>query len=210
MTAAQSPIRRYTRTAMVLHWLIALLITINVALIWSVEYVPEERIRLVIDSHKSFGITVLGLVLMRLLWRAANRPPDLPDSYPRTEKTVAHAAHIALYVLMIGLPLSGWLHDSAWKAAGEIKMYLFGLFEWPRIGWIMSLDPATKERLHGLFGGIHHWLAYGLYGLVGLHIAAALKHQFWDGHPELQRMWPGRDAGAEPATPSSPAPRRQA
>jgi cytochrome b561 len=108
MSSTELPVRRYTRVAMFLHWLIALLIIINVALIWSVDYIPEERIRLVIDSHKSFGITVLGLVLMRLLWRAANRPPDLPDTYPRAEKATAHAAHIALYVLMIGLPLSGW------------------------------------------------------------------------------------------------------
>lgn len=205
MSSAKIPVLRYTRVAMFLHWLIALLIVINVALIWSVDWIPEERIRLVIDSHKSFGITVLGLVLMRLLWRVANRPPDLPDTYPPAEKTAAHVAHILLYVVMIGLPLSGWMHDSAWKAAGEIKMYLFGLFEWPRIGWIMNVELAAKERLHGLFGGIHHWLAYALYGLVGLHIAAALKHQWWDGHPELQRMWPGQDA----PTPSSPTPHRQ-
>ncbi len=208
MSSPKIPVRRYTRVAMFLHWLIALLIIINVALIWSVDWISEERIRLVIDSHKSFGITVLGLVLMRMLWRAANPPPQLPDAYPPAEKKAAHLAHIALYVLMIGLPLSGWMHDSAWKAAGEIKMYLFGLFEWPRIGVIMNLEPAFKERLHGIFGGIHHWLAYALYVLVGLHIAAALKHQFWDGDPELQRMWPG--GGEDTPTPSSPTPRRPA
>lgn len=204
------PIRRYTRIAMILHWLIASLIVLNVALIWSVDLIPEDRIRLVIDSHKSFGITVLGLVLLRLLWRVANPPPALPDTYPPAEKAAAHGAHILLYVLMIGLPLSGWMHDSAWKAAGEIPMYLFGLVQWPRIGWIMSVDPVFKERLHGLFGGIHVWLSYALYALVFLHIAAALKHQWWDGHPELQRMWPGGDDGAAEPSPSSPAPRRQA
>lgn len=198
MTSLKMPIRRYTRIAMILHWLIAFLIILNVALIWSVDWIPEDRIRLVIDSHKSFGITVLGLALLRILWRIANPPPPLPDTYPPAEKAAAHGAHALLYVLMIGLPLSGWMHDSAWKAAGEIPMYLFGLFEWPRIGWIMHVEPAAKERLHGLFGGIHVWLSYALYALVFLHIAAALKHQLWDGHPELQRMWP---------TPSSPAPR---
>lgn len=202
------PIPRYTRIAMILHWLIAVLIMLNVALIWSVNLIPEDNIRLVIDAHKSFGITVLGLVLMRIMWRAANRPPPLPDTYPPAEKAAAHGAHIALYVLMIGLPLSGWMHDSAWKAAGEIPMYLFGLFQWPRIGWIMSVEPAFKERLHDVFGGIHVWLSYALYALVGLHIVAALKHQFWDGHPELQRMWPGGDAPSP--SPSSPRPRQQA
>lgn len=192
---------------MILHWLIAVLITINVALIWSVDLIPEDSIRPVIDAHKSFGITVLGLVLMRLLWRAANKPPPLPASYPPAEKAAAHGAHIALYVLMIGLPLSGWMHDSAWKAAGEIPMYLFGLFQWPRIGWIMQLEPVFKERMHDVFGGIHVWLSYALYALVGLHIAAALKHQWWDGHPELQRMLPGGDAPSP--SPLSPAQRPQ-
>jgi cytochrome b561 len=184
-------IQRYTHTAMVLHWLIALLILINLALIWSVDVLPEDSIRPVIDAHKSFGITVLGLVLMRLLWRAANRPPPLPSAYPPAERAAAHAAHIALYVVMLALPLSGWMHDSAWKAAGEIPMYLFGTFQWPRIGWIMQIEPGLKERLHDVFGGIHVWLSYALYTLVVLHIGAALKHQWWDGHPELQRMLPG-------------------
>lgn len=190
---------------MILHWLIAVLIAINVALIWSVDWISEDSIRPVIDAHKSFGITVLGLVLMRLLWRAANKPPPLPDTYPPAEKTAARGAHVALYALMLGLPLSGWMHDSAWKAAGEIPMYLFGLFQWPRIGWIMQLEPVFKERMHDVFGGIHVWLSYALYALVGLHIAAALKHQWWDGHPELQRMLPGGDAPSP--SPLSPAQR---
>jgi cytochrome b561 len=109
MHAQKMPIQRYSRIAMILHWLIAVLITLNVALIWSVNLIPEDNIRFVIDAHKSFGITVLGLVLMRLLWRAANRPPDLPETYPPAEKAAAHGAHLALYVLMIGLPLSGWM-----------------------------------------------------------------------------------------------------
>jgi cytochrome b561 len=192
------PILRYTRTAMVLHWLIAVLILINVALIWSVDVLPEGAIRPVIDAHKSFGVTVLGLVLMRLLWRFAHRPPALPASYPPAEKAAAHAAHIALYAVILALPLSGWMHDSAWKAAGEVPMYWFGLFQWPRIGWIMALEPAFKEHMHDLFGAIHVWLSYALYALVALHVGAALKHQWWDGHPELQRMLPeGRDAIAD-------------
>jgi cytochrome b561 len=198
------PIQRYTRTAMILHWLIAVLITLNVALIWSVDLLPEDNIRLVIDAHKSFGVTVLGLVLMRVLWRAANRPPPLPDTYPPAEKAAARGAHILLYLVMLALPLSGWMHDSAWKAAGEIPMYWFGLFQWPRIGWIMQFEPTFKERMHDVFGSIHVWLSYALYALVGLHIAAALKHQFWDDHPELQRMLPGRDAPSP--SPLSPAP----
>jgi len=185
------PIRRYTRTAMILHWLIAVLMLVNVALIWSVGWLPDDRVRPVIDAHKSFGITVLGLVLLRLLWRAANPPPPLPAAYPAWEKAAAHIAHIALYLLILALPLSGWMHDSAWKAAADIPMYWFGLFQWPRIGWIMQIEPGLKERLHDVFGGIHVWLSYLLYALFVLHVGAALKHQWWDKHPELERMLPG-------------------
>ncbi|MDB5652545.1 MAG: cytochrome [Tardiphaga sp.] len=177
---------------MILHWLVAALIVVNVGLIWSVDWLPDDSVRLVIDAHKSTGITVLGLVLLRLLWRAAHPPPPLPEAYPRWERAAAHAGHIALYLLILALPLSGWMHDSAWKAAGEVPMYWYGLFQWPRIGWIMHIEPALKERLHDLFGGLHAWLSYVLYALFVLHVGAALKHQWWDKHAELQRMLPDR------------------
>lgn len=83
MSALPSSAGRYTRTAMWLHWLIALLIIINVTLALSADALPEGWVRPVIDTHKSIGITVLGLVLLRLLWRIAHRPPPLPPSYPR-------------------------------------------------------------------------------------------------------------------------------
>ena len=111
------PLIRYSRTAMILHWLIAAGILCNVALGLSVDFLPDDWIRPVIDTHKSIGITVLGLVLLRILWRVAHRPPPLPKAFPAWERASAHAAHLLLYVLMIGLPLSGWLHDSAWKDA---------------------------------------------------------------------------------------------
>ena len=87
-----TPTTRYTRTAMALHWAIALLISLNVALIWIVDFVPEERIRLVIDTHKSTGITVMGLAIMRLLWRFTHQPPQLPGTYARWERRASHTA----------------------------------------------------------------------------------------------------------------------
>lgn len=180
---------RYTRVAMLLHWLIAVLVITNVILSLITEQVPESRIRLLIDTHKSIGITVLGLMVLRLLWRASHAPPALPDEYPRWERRLALAAHAAFYVLLFTLPISGWMHDSAWKAAPEIPMHWFGLFEWPRIGWIMQLEPGLKLRVHGAIGQLHYWSGYLLAALVGLHVAAALKHQFRDRQRELQRMW---------------------
>ncbi|MEP7140312.1 MAG: cytochrome b [Caldimonas sp.] len=182
------PTDRYTRTAVVLHWLIALLIVVNVALGLSADLLPDEWVRVVIDTHKSTGITVLGLVLLRILWRFGHRPPALPHSYARWERFGAHAAHGALYALMLLLPLSGWLHDSAWKDAATHPMRLFGLVPWPRIGFIMAIEPTTKESLHDLFGGLHTAFGYVLYVLLALHIGGALKHQWLDRERELQRM----------------------
>lgn len=192
MTTLAPPACRYTRIAMLLHWLVALLIILNVALIWSVDLIPEGYIRPVINTHKSTGITVLGLVLLRILWRAANPPPPLPQTYPVWEKRGAHLAHLVLYALILALPLSGWMHDSAWKAAAEVPMRLFNLFEWPRIGVIMNMEPATKENFHAVSGAVHAWLSYALYILFALHVGGALKHQFIDREPELERMLPGR------------------
>lgn len=181
---------KYTRTAIVLHWLMALLIFINLVLAFITEQIPEDRIRLAIDTHKSIGITVLGLVLMRILWRVTHAPPPLPESTPRWERRAASSAHLLFYALMLALPITGWMHDSAWKAAPEVKMHWFGLFEWPRIGWIMEMEPAAKQQLHGQLGAVHEWFGFALIGLWVLHVGAALKHQFIDRHAELQRMLP--------------------
>ena len=181
---------KYTRTAMLLHWAVALLITANVMLIWTVDYLPDDDVRPVIDTHKSIGITVLGLAIMRLLWRVVRRPPPLPEGYPWWERLAAHLAHAGLYLLIFALPISGWMHDSAWKEAATHPMFFFGLFEWPRIGWITAIEPGTKEHLHTLFGLVHTFLGYGLYSLFVLHVVGALKHQFIDGETEIQRMLP--------------------
>jgi len=182
--------RRYSGVAILLHWLIAVLIIVNVGLAVSVDYLPEDWIRPFIDTHKSIGITVLGLGILRLLWRFGHTPPPLPVYYPRWEKAAAHAAHIALYLLIFTLPLSGWLHDSAWKDAATHPMRLFDLFNWPRISFVMDLEPAAKEAAHTLFGKIHVALGYVLYGMLALHICGALKHQFLDKDPEFQRILP--------------------
>ena len=184
--------QRYTGVAMILHWTVAVLILANLVLVWFVDKWPQNWTRPVIDAHKSIGITVLGLVLLRLLWRAAHPPPPLPKNYPRWERLAAHAAHAALYVLILAIPLSGWLHDSAWKDAPTHPMKLFWLVPWPRFSAISHLDPVFKEQVHDVFFAIHKWLAYVLYALFALHVGAALKHQWIDREPELQRMLPGR------------------
>ena len=180
---------RYTRTAIVLHWVVALLMIGNVALALTVDFLPDDWVRPAIDTHKSIGITVLGLVLFRVLWRMGHRAPDLPVAYPAWQRRASNWGHGLLYVLMLALPLSGWLHDSAWKDAATHPMYLFGLFEWPRLPFFAGLTVAAKDHWHEALGNLHTALSYGLYVLLAVHIAAAAKHQWIDRERELQRMW---------------------
>jgi cellulose synthase/poly-beta-1,6-N-acetylglucosamine synthase-like glycosyltransferase/cytochrome b561 len=200
------PVGRYTGVAIALHWLIAVFIAINVGLALSVDFLPDSAVRPVIDLHKSFGITVLGLVILRVLWRVSHRPPALPAQYSPWERLSAHGVHYLLYALMLALPLSGWLHDSAWRDAATHPMRLFWLFDWPRLQFIMTLPAELKEQLHTRFGQLHTWLGYGLYGLFALHVGGALKHQWLDREAELQRMLPGtrKDNAIPSATPAPP------
>lgn len=179
---------RYTRVAIFLHWLIAVLIVMNVVAGLTADSLPDAWVRPVIDTHKSIGLTVLGLALLRLLWRFSHAPPPLPPQYPRWERVAAHTGHGLLYLVMIALPVTGWMHDSAWNAAATHPMRWFNWFEVPRISMIAELDPTVKESLHTLFGQFHTWSGYALYALVAVHIGAALKHQFIDKEAELQRM----------------------
>ncbi|HTJ95664.1 MAG TPA: cytochrome b [Pararobbsia sp.] len=188
--SAPAPASRYTRTAMALHWLIAIGIIVNIALALISESLPDDWVRPVIDTHKSIGITVLGLAILRLLWRATHRPPPLPAEFPAWEHKSAHLVHILLYVLIFAMPLSGWMHDSAWVAAATHPMSLFNVIPFPRLGFIMNLPPALKEHLHTLFGTIHTSLAYVIYVLVGLHVAGALKHEWIDRKSVIRRMLP--------------------
>lgn len=195
-TACSAPPRRYTTTAIALHWIIAVLMIANVVLVLFAGSLPDEWVRPAIDTHKSIGITVLGLALLRILWRWSHPAPPLPAEFPKRERIASHVVHILLYAAMLLLPLSGWMHDSAWKDAATHPMRLFGLFEWPRIGFILNLGRDFKEQLHTLFGEWHTWLGYGLYALFALHVLGALKHQWFDRHKVLPRMGIGKaDSG---------------
>ena len=184
-----TPADKYTKIAVLLHWLIAVLIIFNIILGLGANYVPDADVRPMIDLHKSFGITVLILFFLRLAWRLTHKPPAFPADYKPWETKAAHAAHIALYTLIIAIPFTGWIHDSAWSAAAGHPMKLYWFIPWFRLGFVTSLDPSTKDTVHSLFGSIHTYLGYALYAVLFAHIVGALKHQFLDKQPDLQRMW---------------------
>jgi cytochrome b561 len=189
--------RRYTRIAIWLHWLVAALIFANMALALSVDAWPDDWVRPVIDMHKSIGITVLGLVVLRILWRLGHPPPPLPMAYRPWERVVSHAAHGLLYVLIVAMPLTGWMHDSAYKDGAAHPIRLFGLVPFPRIGAIENLEPALKEHWHSQFFVAHEACAWALLALVALHVAGALKHELFDREREIARMWPAPKTDGE-------------
>jgi cytochrome b561 len=185
---------RYNAVAMVLHWLIAALILANIGLAWWFESlhglakIPPTQI------HKSIGITVLMLTVLRLVWRLLHRPPPLPVAMPAWERAAAHVSHAVLYVLMLGMPLTGWALASASRLISVYQITWFGLFRWPTLKSLADLPPDRMKGAHAFFFTLHTGGAWLVCGLVTLHVLAALRHQFWKNDEVLWRMLPWRPA----------------
>ncbi len=177
--------------ARLLHWVMALMI---LTLLGIGTYMSEIETDLVhqfqmVQTHKSFGFTVFVLALLRLLWRWRNPvTPELPAAMPGWQKTASHASHGLLYILMLWLPLSGWLMASASPLNNpgaypvQIKNKVFGLFEMP--------DPFANgtEALANVFHTAHAGGALLLALILVVHAGAALKHHFVERDTILRRM----------------------
>ena len=141
----EEPVRRYNRTAMILHWLVAALLLVNVVYGLEAANADDAHVRPLIDMHKSIGLTLLGLVALRILWRLGHKPPPMPSRYPALERKGAHFAHLLLYAVMLLLPLTGYIHDSAWKLAASHPIELYGLVPFPP----HRLRRAPRRRPQG-------------------------------------------------------------
>lgn len=184
--------QRYGSVAMTLHWLIALLIATNLCIGFYFANVEAETdpIRFgLIQTHKSIGLTVLVLSLLRLGWRLINPVPPFPAGMSPGLKFVGHATHYLFYVFMIAIPLAGWAIVSS-SPLGTPTMY-FGLFQWPHIEFLAALPRAAKKEYVETFEETHELLAYSAALLLVLHVAAALWHQYARHDDILKRMWPG-------------------
>lgn len=177
MNATSSVAGSYTRTAVSLHWLIVALIFSAFIMGWIMTdmAISPQKLKL-FNYHKWVGVTILGLAVVRLLWRVTHRPPELLPM-PAWQRISAHALHWLLYLLMFLQPLSGWLYSNA---VGYPIVYL-GVIPLPTLVAKNKALAETFEHLHGLFGFLL------LLALV-LHAAAALKHHFFDRDDTLRRM----------------------
>ena len=175
---------RYSKVAMGLHWLIALMI-IGLIVFGILMTNPDTPNRFALyQLHKSFGILVLLLSIARLIWRLTHKPPALPDGMKPWEIAAAKFTHIAFYVIMIGMPLLGWAMVSASPIA--IPTRIFDMVPWPDIPGI-----TRSEALADTFKMLHHNMGKLTIALIALHIGAALKHQFINKDGVLRRMFPG-------------------
>lgn len=172
---------RYTLTAIVFHWLIAVLIigAFSMGLVMTdIPGITPTKLKYY-SWHKWAGVTILLLATLRLLWRLTHPAPPYPASMPAWQRTAANTLHGFLYVLLFAIPLSGYLYT---LSAG-IPVVWFGLFKLPVL---IDANPALKPVLKG----VHFWLNMALAGSVAVHIGAALKHQLLDRDGVLKRMLP--------------------
>ena len=190
---------RYTKTAIILHWLIAIFIALMFGLGWFMADLPKEAPKQMaydlfdlgvytwqlaeeasprtfyFNLHKSLGLTVLALIVLRVLWRITHTPPAALSSYKAIEKKVATATHHSLYLLMLAVPVTGLIMAINSK---------YGL-KWFGIDVIAGLD---NKPVRDFFECTHEFVGIVLLVLIGIHLLGALKHKFIDKDDTMSRM----------------------
>jgi cytochrome b561 len=175
---------RYGIIAQLLHWSVVALLLVQFLLAEAADELPDGVEQLsMLARHKSVGVTILLVALLRLAWRLIDRPPA-PPPMPAWQRIAAATTHWGMYLILFAMPLSGWMMSSA----ENYPVSWFGLVQLPDL-------VMPSEQLGDLLHDVHEVLAGTLLFLVGLHVLAALKHQFVDRDGLLTRMlpWGGRD-----------------
>lgn len=171
---------RYGAVAQLFHWGIVALIVTQFILANKADGLPIGPAKVAtLATHKSIGMTIFGLAILRLIWRWFNPVPDLPAGTPRWQRLAAHVSHWLLYALILITPLVGW----AMSSARNFPVSWFGLFTLPDF-----VEPS--KAAYDFFLESHHVLAKALFVVALVHAAAALKHHFLDRDNVLRRMLP--------------------
>ena len=171
---------RWGAVSQTLHWAIVALIITQFVLINLELDLPLGAAKLaLLAKHKSVGITILMLAVVRLMWRWLNPSPLLPDTLKPYERVIAHVSHTSLYVLMFAMPLTGWTMSSA----RNFPVSWFNLFQLPDL-------VAPNRELYRFLHETHETLAWILVAVASLHVLGALKHHFILKDDVLRRMLP--------------------
>lgn len=181
MSQSPSP-SAYSKTAVVMHWLVALLIITNVAVGFYMDSYPHNTpdFSMVLFYHASVGSLIFMLAVYRLYWRFTHTPPELPTSVAKWQVVASHLMHWSLYFLMFAVPLTGYVH----RMAGGHPVSFFGIVNLP-------VFIGKDEPLRVLTDTLHVSLVFALILLALGHICAALKHRFVDRDGVAERMLPG-------------------
>ena len=173
---------RYSKGAIILHWLMTMMIIGNLAGGFLHDFVPNDagQRSLVMGLHKSFGLTIIALTLIRFGWRVANPPPAFPHYFTSGERLLAKTAHWAFYLAMLALPLSGWVMADR----NSRPLSYFGAFDVPKFGVSPSFAETALE--------LHETLGWAMLALLALHILGLLKHLVLDRDNLLVRMGVGQ------------------
>jgi len=172
---------RYTRVAMLLHWLIALAVLGQIAFGWYLQSVPRltpDR-TIFVNFHKSTGLVIAALIALRLAWRLSHRPPPLPESMPVWERRAARASHVLLYTCMLIMPLAGYTASNFSK----FGVKLFNAVLLPPWG-------VDDRGIYAFFNGLHVGTSYVFVALIAIHVLAAFKHLIFPRHGIFRRMLP--------------------
>jgi cytochrome b561 len=175
---------RYTRGAMALHWIMAVLIVVVGVLGLLHDSWPRRSQAFWINAHALIGLLVWVLIVLRLWWRRSHPPPALPPEIGVLPRRLSYAVHLLLYVLVVVTPLVG-IVTFIWHG----RAFDFGLF---RVDFGVRSNRAVFHPTED----VHGYLAYTLFALIGIHVLAALWHQFVWRDRLLQRMWPSAMRGA--------------
>jgi cytochrome b561 len=176
-------VTRYTTPAIVLHWVIAVLVFVMIGIAFYMTGIPKgnpDR-SYFFNLHKSIGVTVALLVLVRLWWRRKNPPPPLPTSMPSWQIQASQISHALLYLCLIVMPLSGF-------SASQFTKYGVNFYN------VLKIPPLGFENkdIYEFLQGMHGVTAVLLVALIVVHVGAALKHLLIDKDGVFQRMFPGK------------------
>lgn len=181
---------RYGAVAQGLHWAIVVLIVIQITLGVIGADLPVGMERLItLSRHKSLGMTIMALMVVRLMWRLMNPVPVLPSGMSKTEQRLARSTHWLLYGLLLVMPVVGWVGSSA----SNLTVSWFGVFTFPDL-------VETDKALAAAAKALHRGMAWTLMALVSLHALAALRHHFLLKDTVLLRMLPRRRKGPGEST----------
>ena len=175
---------RYVLSARILHWVMAA----GFVFMWACGYamtslVPDDSAlqEFLFGLHISTGVTLVMLLLVRIAVRLANSPPALPETLARWEKIGSHIGHLGLYLLPAAVILMGWAETDF----GGHGVEWFGL-SMPKV--FPTMETLAGVNLETTTATLHKWLAYTMLALAVVHVAAVIKHRWFDGHDVLYRM----------------------